>query len=107
MASYVPPREPGGSVGSQQPEPAVPVPVWRKLIALVGWGVPIVVLIVLNIWGLLQLAQGPPTSAPLTTDTGTTTVDSPSPAAFPQLPSVITLTSPPGLPTEITLPPGP
>jgi hypothetical protein len=32
--------------------------------------------------------------------------NSPSPGAFPHLPSVITLQSLPGLPTEITLPPG-
>jgi hypothetical protein len=121
MTSYAPPRAHGISVGSQQTDPAAPTPRWRKLIALVGWGVPIAVLIALNLWGILQLAQGPRTSAPLTTDTGTTAKDSPSPEAFPEVPSVITspppeafpevpsvITSPPPprLPTEMALPPG-
>jgi cytoskeletal protein RodZ len=136
MAIYAPPRAPGRSAGSQQPEPAAPIPGWRKLIALVGWGVPIAVLIALNLWGILLLAQGPPTSAPVTettpttaapvvpptqhrpmpteststttptADTGTPTVDSPPPEAFPEVPSVIASPSPPALPTEITLPPG-
>ena len=152
MASYVPPENPGGSAGSQQPEPEEPIPGWRKPIALVGWGVLIAVLSGLIIWGVIQLAQGPPTPVPVTTstttptttaapvvpptqhrpmhdestitttpttdtgttsasptsstDTGTPTNNSPSPEAFPHLPSVITLPSLPGLPTEITLPPG-
>ena len=106
MASYVPQGEAGGSAGNQQPEPAEPVPGWRKLIAFVGWGVPIAVLIVLNFWGVLQLVQGPPTSASVTTDTDTPTIESPSPGALPPLPSVITLPSLQGLPTEIALPPG-
>jgi cytoskeletal protein RodZ len=155
MASYVPPDDSGGNAGNQQPEPEEPIPGWRKPIALVGWGVLIAVLIGLIIWGIIQLAQGPPTPAPVTTtttttttptttaapvvppnhhrpthdesttmttpstgtsttsttptssaDTGTPTKNSPSPGAFPHLPSVITLPSLPGLPTEITLPPG-
>jgi hypothetical protein len=96
MASYVPLDD----------EPAEPTPRWRKLVALVGWGLPIAVLIALNIWGLLQLAQGPPTSAPVTTDNGTTTIESPSPEASPQLPLVITPPSVPALPSEMALPPG-
>jgi cell division septation protein DedD len=44
-----------------------------------------------------------PTSS---TDTGTPTNSSPSPGAFPHLPSVITLPSLPELPTAITLPTG-
>jgi len=72
MASYVPPGDPGGSAGSQEPESAETVPGWRKPIALVG--IP---------------RDNPP-----------------SRGAFPHLPSVITLPLLPGLPTEITLPPG-
>ena len=108
MTSYAPPRAHGISVGSQQPEPAAPTPRWRKLIASVGWGVPIAVLIALNLWGILQLAQGPRTSAPVTTDTGTTAIDSPSPEAFPEVPSVITSPSPEAfqeVPSVITSPP--
>jgi hypothetical protein len=52
--------------------------------------------------------EAPPASTE-NSGTPTTTTSSPSPGAFPfpQLPSVITLPSLPGLPTEITLPPGP
>lgn len=136
MAIYAPPRPPCARVGSQQAEPAAPIPRWRKLIALVGWGVPIAVLIALNLWGILQLAQGPQTSAPVTEttpmtaapvvpptqhrpmhdestttttptmDTVTPTIDSPPPEAFPEVPTLITQPSLPGPPTEITLPPG-
>jgi hypothetical protein len=113
MTSYAPPRAPGVSAESQQPEPAAPIPRWRRVIALVGWGIPIAVLITLNLWGILQLAQGPRTSAPVTTDTGTTAVDSPPPQAFPEVPTVVTSpppTSPPPeafpeVPTVITSPP--
>jgi len=90
MASYVPPGDSGGNARSQEPQPEEPIPGWRKPIALVGWGALIAVLIGLIIWGV----------------TGTPTNNSPSPGAFPHLPSVITVPSLPGLPTEITLPPG-
>jgi hypothetical protein len=124
MASYVSPGNSGGNAGSQELEPEEPIPGWRKPIALVGWSVLIAVLIGLIIWGDIQLAQGhpppasvtttsPPTTTPPTTttptsgtDTGTPTNNSPAQGAFPHLPSVITVPSLPGLPTEITLPPG-
>lgn len=127
MARHEPPD---GTGGGQEPELEAPIPGWRKPIALVGWGVLIAVLIALIIYGIIQLAHGSPprepattttttspSSATTTTDTGTpttttadtgtpTTTSTPSPGAFPRLPSVITLPSLPGLPTAITLPPG-
>jgi hypothetical protein len=118
MATYAPPRPPCTRVESQPPEPAAPTPRWRKLVALVGWGVPIALLIALNLWGILQLAQGPHTSAPVTEttpttaapvvpphrpmhdestmtttptmDAGTPTIDSPPPEAFPEVPTLVT-----------------
>lgn len=137
MTTYAPPRAPGGFAESQKAEPAAPTPRWRKRIALVGWGIPIAFLIAMNLWGLLQLAQGPPTSAPITettpttaapvvpptqhrpthdgsttattptADTDTPTIDSAPPEAFPEVPTMITRPSPPVQPTEITLPPDP
>lgn len=130
MTTYAPPRVIHASVRVQEPESEAPIPRWRKLIALVGWGVPISFLIALNLWGILQLAQGPPTSAPVTettptstapvvppaqhrplldessstaTPAGTPTIDSPPPEAFPEVPTMVT--SPPAPPTEISLPP--
>ncbi|OMC47851.1 hypothetical protein A5745_10325 [Mycobacterium sp. IS-2888] len=129
MTSYAPPRAIGVIGGIQEPEPAESVPRWRKLIALVGWGVPIAVLVALNIWGVLQLAQGPSMSAPVIETTPTTaapfaprprpmlddtataagaTIDSPAPEAFPEVPSVVTSPPPeafPEVPTMITSPP--
>jgi hypothetical protein len=85
MASHVPPDDPGGSAGSQLPEPEEPIPGWRKPIALVGWGVLIAVLVGLIIWGIIQLVQDPPASAPVTTTTPKTTT-TPTTTAAPVVP---------------------
>jgi cytoskeletal protein RodZ len=81
MASHVRPDHPGGSAGIQQPLAEEPIPEWRKPIALVGWGVLIAVLIALIIWGIIQLAQGPPTPAQGTTTTPTTATTATTTAA--------------------------
>ncbi|HSS24629.1 MAG TPA: hypothetical protein VLL82_09560 [Mycobacterium sp.] len=81
MASHVRPDHPGGSAGIQQPVPDEPTPGWRKPIALVGWGVLIAVLIGLIIWGIIQLTQGPPTPAQVTTTTPTTATTATTTAA--------------------------
>jgi len=69
-----------------EPEPEAPIPVWCKPIALVGWGVLIVILLGLIIWGIGQLVHGAPPQEPATTVAPTTTSKAPRSSAAPVAP---------------------
>lgn len=67
-------------VTGHEAEPQEPIPGWRKPIALAGWGVLIVILIALIVWGIIQLAEGPPPQEPAITIAPTATTTPPSSA---------------------------
>ena len=71
-------------VTGHEAEPEEPIPGWRKPIALAGWGILIAILIALIVWGIIQLAEGPPPQEPTITiaPTATTTPPSSAPTAF-------------------------
>ncbi|MCV7429054.1 oligopeptide transporter substrate-binding protein [Mycobacterium montefiorense] len=93
--------------GPAQPVTDDPIPGWRKPFALTGWGILIAVLIALIVWGIVQLAQGPPPQEPITrtTPVPTTTTTRPSSSASvapPQSSEPATTTSTPEAPTAST-----
>jgi hypothetical protein len=93
----------GDEHGSAPVQPDDPIPGWRKPVALVGWGLLIVVLIALIVWGILQLVHGTPPKEPSTT-TPTAVTSRPSTAATapPPAPQSSEPTTTPDAPTAST-----
>lgn len=96
-----------------RPGPEDPMPGWRKPIALIGWGVLIVVLIALIVWGVMQLAAGtPPQDSFIRTPTTVTSTRPPTSGATHDAPAPATSQSTEPMPssdaptasTEETLP---
>jgi cytoskeletal protein RodZ len=101
-------------VNVREPEPQEPIPGWRTPIALAGWGILIAILIALIVWGIIQLAEGPPTQEPAVTitPTATTTPRSSAPPVVPptqqptvqQTPATTTAEAPAPSATETVTP---
>jgi hypothetical protein len=77
----------GDEHGSAPVQPEDPIPGWRKPVALAGWGLLIVVLIALIVWGIIQLVHGAPPKEPsTTTPTATTTAVTSRPSSAATVP---------------------
>lgn len=95
------PAEPPDSFG----EETEPTAWYRRPAGLIIWGLSVLILIALIVYGILQLAQAPgtgntPSRTSTTTTTATTTTTTPTTTATTTAPSTTTTTS-----TEAVIPP--